>query len=55
MVILEKREKPSPLSRSFGVHARTLEVLDQRELAAELVTSGVTAPGADFSVRPRSI
>ncbi|MFE7439636.1 FAD-dependent oxidoreductase [Streptomyces chartreusis] len=45
VVILERREKPSPLSRAFGVHARTLEVLDQRALASELVTTGVTAPG----------
>ncbi|BCL32226.1 FAD-dependent oxidoreductase [Streptomyces aurantiacus] len=45
VVVLEKRPQPSALSRAFGVHARTLELLDQRGLAEELTATGVTAPG----------
>lgn len=45
VVVLEKHLKPSPLSRAFGTHARTLELLDQRGLADELVRTGVAAPG----------
>jgi 2-polyprenyl-6-methoxyphenol hydroxylase-like FAD-dependent oxidoreductase len=45
VVVLEKHEAPSPLSRAFGVHGRTLEVLDYRGLADELVATGATAPG----------
>ncbi|MFF3488281.1 FAD-dependent oxidoreductase [Streptomyces sp. NPDC002701] len=45
VTVLEKRGQPSDLSRAFGVHARTLEFLDQRGLAEELTTTGVCAPG----------
>ena len=45
VVVLEKHAAPSPLSRAFGVHARTLEVLDCRGLADELLDTGTTAPG----------
>jgi 2-polyprenyl-6-methoxyphenol hydroxylase-like FAD-dependent oxidoreductase len=44
VTVLEKHETPSPLSRAFGVHARTLEVLDSRGLAEELVATGTAAP-----------
>ncbi|MEW2131044.1 FAD-dependent oxidoreductase [Streptomyces sp. NPDC005435] len=41
VVVLEKRpEGISNLTRAFGVHARTLELLDARALADELVTTG---------------
>ncbi|MDO9379654.1 MAG: FAD-dependent oxidoreductase [Nocardioidaceae bacterium] len=40
VVVLDRRDEPSTLSRAFGVHARTLEVLDARGLADELVASG---------------
>ncbi|WP_326733904.1 FAD-dependent oxidoreductase [Streptomyces sp. NBC_01022] len=41
VVVIEKRpEGISNLSRAFGVHARTLELLDARGLADELVTTG---------------
>ncbi|MCQ4122689.1 FAD-dependent oxidoreductase [Rhodococcus tibetensis] len=45
VTVLDKREAPSPLSRAFGVHARTLELLDARGLADELVASGAASPG----------
>jgi 2-polyprenyl-6-methoxyphenol hydroxylase-like FAD-dependent oxidoreductase len=39
--VVEKRpEGISNLSRAFGVHARTLELLDARDLADELVATG---------------
>ena len=41
VVVLEKRPKGiSNLTRAFGVHARTLELLDARGIADELVTTG---------------
>ncbi|MCW2757989.1 MAG: putative Baeyer-Villiger monooxygenase [Nocardioidaceae bacterium] len=45
VVVLEKHLEPSPLSRAFGTHARTLELLDQRGLADQLIRTGVAAPG----------
>ncbi len=38
--ILERRAEGSNLTRAFGVHARTLELLDARGLADELVVTG---------------
>lgn len=40
VTVLDKHAAPSPLSRAFGVHARTLELLDSRGLADELVATG---------------
>ncbi|RRQ28968.1 FAD-dependent oxidoreductase [Rhodococcus sp. Eu-32] len=40
VVVLEKHDAMSPLSRAFGVHARTLEMLDTRGLAGELLATG---------------
>ena len=41
VTVLEKRDEGvSNLSRAFGVHARTLELLDARGLADELVATG---------------
>ncbi|HWO60049.1 MAG TPA: FAD-dependent monooxygenase [Umezawaea sp.] len=45
VVVLEKHQSPSPLSRAFGVHARTLEVMDTRGLASELRSTGTASPG----------
>ncbi|MFK0171000.1 FAD-dependent oxidoreductase [Streptomyces sp. NPDC090306] len=43
VVVVEKRpEGISNLTRAFGVHARTLELLDARGVAEELVTTGQT-------------
>jgi 2-polyprenyl-6-methoxyphenol hydroxylase-like FAD-dependent oxidoreductase len=38
--VLERRSQQSNLTRAFGVHARTLEVLDARGLADELLVTG---------------
>ena len=40
VTVLERRAGQSNLTRAFGVHARTLETLDARGLADELVTTG---------------
>ncbi|MET7423969.1 FAD-dependent monooxygenase [Dactylosporangium sp. NPDC005555] len=40
VTVLERRTGESNLTRAFGVHARTLEVLDARGLADELVATG---------------
>ncbi|WP_344443649.1 FAD-dependent monooxygenase [Kitasatospora nipponensis] len=40
--VLEKRGKESNLTRAFTVHARTLEQLDARGLADELIGTGTT-------------
>jgi 2-polyprenyl-6-methoxyphenol hydroxylase-like FAD-dependent oxidoreductase len=44
VVVIEKRVETSPLSRAFGVQARTLEALDTRGLADDLIAGGTTAP-----------
>jgi 2-polyprenyl-6-methoxyphenol hydroxylase-like FAD-dependent oxidoreductase len=46
--ILERRAEESNLTRAFGVHARTLEVLDMRGMADDLVSQGLRVP----AVRP---
>ena len=38
--VLERRAEQSNLTRAFGVHARTLELLDARGVADELVATG---------------
>ncbi|MER6797277.1 FAD-dependent monooxygenase, partial [Amycolatopsis mediterranei] len=43
VLVVEKHAEASPLSRAFGTHARTLEVLDSRGLADELVATGTRA------------
>ncbi|GAA2622827.1 hypothetical protein GCM10010307_07650 [Streptomyces vastus] len=46
VTLVEKRPREiSNLSRAFGVHARTLEQLDARGLADELLTTGDTITG----------
>ncbi|MEY9850076.1 FAD-dependent monooxygenase [Streptacidiphilus sp. MAP5-3] len=40
VALLEKRQEESNLSRAFAVHARTLEQLDARGLADELMETG---------------
>ena len=46
--ILERRTEESNLTRAFGVHARTLEVLDMRGMADDLVSQGLRV----LAVRP---
>jgi 2-polyprenyl-6-methoxyphenol hydroxylase-like FAD-dependent oxidoreductase len=38
--VLERRSEESNVTRAFGVHARTLEILDARGLADDLVATG---------------
>jgi 2-polyprenyl-6-methoxyphenol hydroxylase-like FAD-dependent oxidoreductase len=40
VLVVERRPERSSLSRAFGVHARTLEALDSRGLADDLLTAG---------------
>lgn len=40
VTLLEKRAEESNLTRAFGVHARTLEILDMRGYADDLVPQG---------------
>ena len=40
VLVVERHAEQSPLSRAFGVHARTLEALDSRGLADDLLTTG---------------
>jgi 2-polyprenyl-6-methoxyphenol hydroxylase-like FAD-dependent oxidoreductase len=40
VTVLERRDTESNLTRAFGVHARTLEHLDARGLADEVIASG---------------
>lgn len=40
VTVLDRRPGPSPLSRAFGVHAATLELLEARGLADGLLTHG---------------
>ena len=40
--VLERRAQESNLTRAFGVHARTLEQMDARGLADELIATGST-------------
>lgn len=42
VTVLEKRGRESNLTRAFAVHARTLEQLDARGLAEELIATGST-------------
>ncbi|GGR14636.1 FAD-dependent monooxygenase [Streptomyces netropsis] len=41
VVLLERRARESNLTRAFAVHARTLEMLDARSVAEELLATGV--------------
>ncbi|MGH3978835.1 MAG: FAD-dependent monooxygenase, partial [Pseudonocardiaceae bacterium] len=47
--LVERRAEESNLTRAFGVHARTLEMLDMRGLADGLVDRGLRVS----QVRPR--
>ncbi|WP_237105001.1 FAD-dependent monooxygenase [Nonomuraea sp. MG754425] len=40
VTVVERRERASGLSRAFGLHARTLEQLDARDLADDLLAIG---------------
>ncbi len=44
VVVLEREPEPTPVVRALGLHARSIEVLDQRGLAAPLLELGRTYP-----------
>jgi 2-polyprenyl-6-methoxyphenol hydroxylase-like FAD-dependent oxidoreductase len=44
VTVLERRAEQSNLTRAFGIHARTLELLDMRGLAEPLITQGLQVP-----------
>ena len=44
VTVVEKRGEESNLTRAFGVHARTLEQLDARGVADELIATGLALP-----------
>ncbi|MEV4438123.1 FAD-dependent monooxygenase [Streptomyces sp. NPDC049577] len=48
VVLLERRDQESNLTRAFAVHARTLEVLDIRSLAERLLATGDFLSGIRF-------
>jgi len=48
VVIIERRTEPFPGSRSGGLHARTLEILDQRGIVDRFLAAGRTAQVAAF-------
>lgn len=56
--VLERRADEPNLTRAFAVHARTLELLDARDMADQLVAQGIVvqevqpAPGALLDLRP---
>ncbi|MFJ5230202.1 FAD-dependent monooxygenase [Kitasatospora sp. NPDC088391] len=53
VTVLEKRAEESNLTRAFGVHARTLELLDARGLADELIATGRPTPSLQVFGRLR--
>jgi 2-polyprenyl-6-methoxyphenol hydroxylase-like FAD-dependent oxidoreductase len=44
VLVLEKRPQPSPVVRALGLHARSLEVLDQRGLLERFLERGQVHP-----------
>ncbi|MEU3493132.1 FAD-dependent monooxygenase [Kitasatospora cineracea] len=53
VAVLEKRAEESGLTRAFAVHARTLELLDARGLADELIATGRAMPSLQVFGRLR--
>ena len=45
VVVLERHDRPNPHSRAFATMARTLEVLDERGVADEVIARGTPTPG----------
>ena len=53
VVVLERRELPGLVgSRGGGIHARTIELLDQRGLADRFLAEGTTIHAATFGGTP---
>jgi 2-polyprenyl-6-methoxyphenol hydroxylase-like FAD-dependent oxidoreductase len=56
VAIVERRETQELAgSRAGGLHARTIEVLDQRGIADRFVSQGQTHPGVSFGTTPLSL
>lgn len=56
VVVVERRPNQDvDGSRAGGLHARTLEVLDQRGVAERFIDAGYTAPGVGFAGIPLDI
>src|SRR5262245_30047365 len=56
VVIVERRTSQDlDGSRAGGLHARTIEVLDQRGIAERFLSEGETHPGVGFSLIPLDI
>ena len=56
VAVVERRETPELAgSRAGGLHARTIEVLDQRGIAERFLSEGRTAQVAGFSLIPLDI
>ena len=57
MRLLEERRDLPNITRAFGVHARTLELLDARGMADEILQRGLPvyevapAPGATLNLK----
>lgn len=47
-LVLDKEAEPTPVVRGLGLHARSIEVLDQRGLADDFLELGTTYPLAGF-------
>src|SRR5690349_15128765 len=55
-VIVERRPTPELVgSRAGGLHARTIEVLDQRGIAGRFLAAGTTMQVAGFNMVPLDI
>src|SRR3954468_3915761 len=53
VVVVERRaDQELDGSRAGGLHARTIEVLDQRGVAERFATAGQRHPGAAFAATP---
>jgi 2-polyprenyl-6-methoxyphenol hydroxylase-like FAD-dependent oxidoreductase len=48
VVVLERDLEPTPIVRALGLHARTLEVLEQRGLLERFLALGQTFPVGGF-------
>ncbi|MGW3771994.1 rifampin monooxygenase [Actinomadura verrucosospora] len=48
VLVLEKDEEPAPFVRSLGLHARSIEVMDQRGLLERFLAHGKTYPVGGF-------
>jgi 2-polyprenyl-6-methoxyphenol hydroxylase-like FAD-dependent oxidoreductase len=46
VLVLERDAEPSPMVRSLGLHARTVEIMDQRGLLDRFLEHGTQYPGA---------